>query len=81
MPSMSSSASDVDRLSPEFRRQCLVRFVCVLRAERGLGAAKDFLELYEKKSKDMTLRSESSDQWALGNRGKPMDWRQELAHG
>jgi hypothetical protein len=74
-------STPVDTYSPEFRRQCLVRFGCSLRALRGQGPVLDFLEDYERRTKDKTLRDDVIRQWSLGNRGRPLEWKTEPVRG
>lgn len=66
----------IDTYSPEFRHQCLVRWVLALRV-RDRIAARDFLDSWEQKHKtaNSQLRQDAMSQWRRGNRGKHGDWR------
>jgi hypothetical protein len=59
---------------PDHQRQCLVRFAIAMRIKKGSSEAHDWLDAYEQKSKDKTLRTQVVEQWQRGNRGRPGEW-------
>lgn len=56
----------------QHRRRCLVREMCRLTAQRGIGWLEGFVRgwaLWDRIGEDVRV------QWKLGNRGEPGDWR------
>lgn len=77
----------MDKRSPEYARQCLVRHVLRLRADPRYAqaqpavdgeteTAREWLDRWERKRKNTALREAVLEQWARGNKGQPGDWRE-----
>lgn len=56
----------------EHARRCLIRRLLALRAERG---DEWFVDYVAKMPAWPTLGADYNEQWRLGNRGAPNDWR------
>lgn len=73
----------IDTLFEEFRVQCLVRWAIAYGIKSGASALNLWLDGYEKKSGDLSLRALAEQQWTLGNRGRKGQWiaAEEPANG
>jgi hypothetical protein len=67
-------SQDRTTYTPEWRHQCLVRALILMRiADRQ--RAHDWLAVWSKANPQSSLGRDVRDQWMRGNRGNPGEWR------
>lgn len=71
---MDALQQDLKAKERVFMHQCLVREVIKMRME-DRGKAWDFVEAFQEKHPESTLKDDVIDQWRKGNRGLAGDWR------